>query len=85
MTQPACTGVRKEQYPHRFRQTVVRGRKIFFENVITRRTMGKGSRRIDKKAGGTASARWRSEKFKMTFITGDKHKDTAIQYQRDKV
>jgi hypothetical protein len=33
MRQPSRTGVRKEQYPHRFRQTVVRGRKTFFEKV----------------------------------------------------
>ena len=29
--QPSCTGVRNEQYPHRFRQTLVKGRKTFFE------------------------------------------------------
>jgi hypothetical protein len=33
---PSCTGVRKQQYPHRFRQTLVSGRKRFFENVIVR-------------------------------------------------
>ena len=58
---------------------------MFFENVITRRTMGKGSRRIDKKAGGTASAEFLSENFEMTYNAMNKHKDTAIQYQRDKV
>jgi hypothetical protein len=36
MTHPSCTGVRNEQYPHRFRQTLVSGKKTFFEKVITR-------------------------------------------------
>jgi hypothetical protein len=39
MMQPSCTGVRKQQYPHRFRHTVVSGRKTFFENVMVRRDM----------------------------------------------
>jgi hypothetical protein len=37
--QPAWTGVRKQQYPHRFRQTVVRGRKTFLEKVRGRSCM----------------------------------------------
>jgi hypothetical protein len=36
MTHPSRTGVRNEQYPHRFRQTLVSGKKTFFEKVITR-------------------------------------------------
>jgi len=39
MMHPSCTGVRKQQYPHRFRQAVVSGRKTFFEKVIVRRCM----------------------------------------------
>ena len=35
------TGVRKQQYPHRFRQTVVRGKNTFFEKVMTRRCIDK--------------------------------------------
>jgi hypothetical protein len=41
MRQPGWTGVRKQQYPQRFRQTVVRGRKTFFENVTGRSCMKK--------------------------------------------
>ena len=33
--QCSVTGVRKQQYSHRLRQTVVSGRKTFFEKVIT--------------------------------------------------
>jgi hypothetical protein len=44
MRQPGWTGVRKQQYPHRFRQTVVRGRKTFFENVRGRSCMRRDDR-----------------------------------------
>jgi hypothetical protein len=42
--QPGWTGVRKPQYPHRFRQTVVSGRKTFFENVTGRSCMRRDDR-----------------------------------------
>jgi hypothetical protein len=44
MMHPSCTGVRKQQYPHRFRQAVVSGRKTFREKVIVR-PMRRGSSR----------------------------------------
>jgi len=37
MMHPSWTGVRKQQYPHRFRQAVVSGRKTLREKVIVRR------------------------------------------------
>jgi hypothetical protein len=40
---PSPGAVRKEQYPHRFRHTVVRGRKTFFEKVMTRGSIDKFS------------------------------------------
>src|SRR5665647_2557917 len=39
--QPSCTGVLKQQYPQRFRQTVVRGRNTFREKVMMRRCIAK--------------------------------------------
>ncbi|HZK31073.1 MAG TPA: hypothetical protein VFC43_07585 [Methanoregula sp.] len=41
MRQPSCTGVRKQQYPQRFRQTEVRGKNTFREKVMMRRCIAK--------------------------------------------